>query len=385
MHTVLVVGGTGFFGNRIAAALAAAPNVDVLLGGRDPSRVQSAARALGLSSEHGVVLDVNAAGLATTLKRLRVSTVVHTAGPFQQQEYHVARAAIEAGCNYIDLADGRAFVTGIGGLDELARTHDVSVISGASTVPALSSAVVDRFVPEFARLDSIQSGLASGSRAPGLATTRGVFSYCGKPLSHWEKGSWVTAHGWHGLYRHEFPSPIGGRWISRCDIPDLDLFPRRYPSVHTVSFHAGFASTSGQWVVWILANLVRLRVLPSVAPFAAPLTRIARWMEPFGSDKGGMFVALKGLGRNGQPLCITWNLIARQNHGPFIPCGAAIALASKLARGVKLPAGATPCMGLLTLNEYLGPLTDLDIEHDAFYIDPESKNPSRLTREDSQN
>jgi hypothetical protein len=89
--------------------------------------------------------------------------------------------------------------------------------------------------------------------------------------------------------------PLGARWLCRCDIPDLTLFPRRYSGVNTVSFEAGFASDVGHLVVWTLARLVKARVLPSAIPFAAPLNRLSRWIEPLVSHKGGMFVRLKGL------------------------------------------------------------------------------------------
>ena len=79
------------------------------------------------------------------------------------------------------------------------------------------------------------------------------------------------------------------------------------------------------------------------------------------SDKGAMFVSLKGLGPDGAPLQVTWHLVAAQNHGPHIPCGAAIALARKLAAGASLPKGARPCMGLLTVSEYLEALRGFDI------------------------
>jgi len=74
----------------------------------------------------------------------------------------------------------------------------VSVISGASSVPALSSAVVDRYAARFGRLTVIRIGIASGARAPGLAAVRGVFSYVGKPFTRFENGAWVTTHGWLG-------------------------------------------------------------------------------------------------------------------------------------------------------------------------------------------
>jgi hypothetical protein len=363
MHTVLVVGGTGFFGHRIAASLAKTPGVNVLLAGRRQEQLDHAAKALGLTREHAVAIDVNSPQLSHLLAQMRVNTLIHTAGPFQNQQYMVARASIAAGCNYIDLADGRGFVGCISTLDALARERGVSVISGASTVPALSSAVIDRHAPQFQRLDTIRFGISSGSKVPGLATVQGVLSYCGKPFRAWEHGKWTTRYGWLDLRRHRFPAPVGVRWISRCDIPDLDLFPRRYPTVRTVEFHAGSANVLGQWTVWSLAQGIRRDLLSSAAPFAHSLTRMAQWMESIGTDKGAMFVTLEGVDHHLQPLRITWNLIARQNHGPYIPCGAAIALAQKLARGQTLPTGAMPCMGLLTLDEYLQPLHALDIQH----------------------
>jgi hypothetical protein len=74
-----------------------------------------------------------------------------------------------------------------------------------------------------------------------------------------------------------------------------------------------------------------------------------------------MFVTLEGEGTDGVPLRIDWNLIAEKNDGPHIPCGAAIALARKIGAGSALPQGAMPCMGLLTVEEFLEPLRNLHI------------------------
>jgi saccharopine dehydrogenase-like protein len=361
MRTVLVLGGYGFFGHRISAALGSTASLRVLIGGRDVARARTAAREMGLPLEHAVAVDAHAPDLAEDLRRLRVDILIHTAGPFQGQDYSVARAAIEAHCHYIDLADGRQFVAGISSLSAQAFGTGVSVVSGASSVPALSSAVVDRYLPRFRRLDAIRMGISSGARAPGLATVRGVFSYGGKPIRSWQDGAWVDAYGWLNLSRHQFPPPLGRRWVGSCDVPDLELFPRRYPTVRTVSFQAGFASDLGHLVVWGLAGVVRAGIVRDMAVFARPLNRLSRWMEPIVSDKGGMFVTLEGEATDGEPLGINWNLIAENNHGPHIPCGAAIALARKIGSGALLPTGATPCMGLLTVEEFLEPLRDLSI------------------------
>lgn len=361
MHTILVLGGYGFFGGRICQALSRMANVHLFIAGRDLVKAQAAARMLGLTDDRGIAIDANGPDLAEQLTQLHIDTVIHTAGPFQGQDYRVARAAIAAGANYIDLADGRDFVSGIEQLDPLAKKRGVCITSGASSLPALSSAVVDRYFHQFKRLDSIRHGIGSGARAPGVATMTGVFGYCGKPFLQLEDGHWKTTYGWLDLLRYRFPSPVGGRLIGRCDVPDATLFPRRYPDVRTVTFHAGFASPTGHLLVWAAAQLVKLKLIPSLAGFVAPLHAISRWTEPFISDKGGMFVCLEGMGIDGKPLKLNWHLIADQNHGPYIPCGAAIALAAKLAQGERLPHGATPCMGLLTVEDYLAALSDYDV------------------------
>jgi saccharopine dehydrogenase-like NADP-dependent oxidoreductase len=361
MQTVLVLGGYGFFGHRISTALAASESLRVLIAGRDRNRATKTARAIGLSPERAVFLDACDPELAAALRRLQVDVLIHTAGPFQGQDYAVARAAIEARCHYIDLADSRQFVAGISSLGALAAAAGLTVISGASSVPALSSAVIERYLPKFRRLESIQIGISSGARAPGLATVSGVFSYGGKPIRSWQDGAWVDTYGWLNLHRHRFPAPLGNRWLGSCDVPDLELFPQRYPTVRTVAFQAGFASDLGHLVVWTLAGLVKHGVLTDMRVFARPLNRLSRWIEPIASDKGGMFVSLEGEGTEGVPLRIDWNLIAEKNHGPHIPCGAAIALAKKIGAGAPIARGAMACVGLLTVEEFLEPLRNLSI------------------------
>jgi saccharopine dehydrogenase-like NADP-dependent oxidoreductase len=360
-QTVLVLGAYGFFGSRICAALVKNPRIRLILAGRDLSKASAAAYQLGLSANNARAMDATHPELALQLRKLGVTTLIHTAGPFQQQGYEVARAAIKAGCNYLDLADGRAFVSGITRLDAEARAAGVSIVSGASSLPALTSAVVDKYRGEFKRLDAIRIGITSGAVIPGVATVSAVLGYCGKPFRTLENGAWIDVYGWLDTKQHDFQKTVGVRRISRCDVPDLDLLPQRYPGVRTVSFHAGFASSTAHQLVERLAMLVKERRLKSALPFARLLFTLGRWLQPVFSDRGAMFVKLEGLHENGAPYAITWSLVARENHGPNVPCAASIALANKIAAGAKLPAGAMPCMGLLTVEELLAPLKGLSI------------------------
>lgn len=361
MHTVLVLGGYGNFGAYISKALAQAEGIRLLVAGRNLAKAQDFAVQLGLPARRGCYLDADVTTLASDLRGFGVDTLIHTAGPFQGQDYRVARACIEAGCNYIDLADGRDFVANIAQLDGAARSAGVLLVSGASSVPALSAAVVDHFLPQFSRLDSIRHAIVSGAKTPGLATMRAVLGYCGKPFSRLEQGVRKTVYGWQGLHRRRYPDPVGTRWLGNCDVPDLVLFPQRYAGVSTVTFHAGLGMPASHLAVWLLSWLVRGRWIRNLAAWARPLHWLSRCLERVGTRNSAMHVEMAGLAANGAPLVRTWQILALNHDGPNIPCGGAIALARKLARGEALPAGAMPCVGLLTLEEYLAALAGLEI------------------------
>ena len=361
MQRVMILGGYGFFGGRIATALARNPRIQLLIAGRSLEKATALAYQLGLRAENARALDAASPQFAAQLRKLGVTTLIHTAGPFQEQNYAVAHAAIQAGCTYLDLADGREFVTGIVKLDAAAKAANVAVVSGVSSLPALTTAVLDRYLTEFSRLDTVRSGISSGAIVPGTATVRAVLGYCGQPFRVLEKGQWIVEYGWLDRVDHEFPKQVGTRPLGRCDVPDLDLLPQRYPTLKTASFHAGFASNTAHGVVEKVAQRVRDGKLKSALPFTRMFATIARWIQPLVSDRGAMFVTMEGIDTDGDALSLTWNLIARDNDGPNIPCAAAIALANKLAAGQVLPAGATPCMGFLSVEDLLEPLKGLSI------------------------
>lgn len=358
--TVIVLGGYGNFGRRICTALAGDTDIRVVVAGRDPVQAAALAQQLGPHAT-ALTLDCRAPGFAEALRASGARVLIHAAGPFQHQDYRVAEACIAASCHYLDLADGRDYVCGIGALHERAEACGLLVVSGASSVPALSAAVVDRYRPQFAQLESIRHAISSGAVPPGLATMRAVMGYVGKPFRRWRDGRWQTVHGWQDLHTHRFPPPVGRRWLASCDVPDLELFPQRYAGVREVCFHAGVGYASTTIATWALSWLVRLRLLTSLVPLSRPLHALATWIAPWGSKHSAMHVQLRGQGHDGRPLQQNWTLLAGSDHGPRIPCLPAIALARKLLRGELAQRGAMPCLGLLQLEEILGAVPGLDI------------------------
>jgi len=258
-----------------------------------------------------------------------------------------------AGAHYIDLADGREFVARFATHnDSAARAAGLAAISGASTVPALSSAVIDSLAGRFRQIDEIQISIAPGQRAPrGTATVAGVFSCAGRSFKWLNDGAWRDAWGWQELRRLRFAG-LGTRWSAACDIPDLELLPTRYSGVKTVEFRAALEIAVQHFGLWLVAALRRAGLPLPIERWAAPLNRLASLLDVFGSERGGMLVSLAGERTDGSRARMEWHLTADANHGPEIPCMAAILLTRKLARGELSARGAFPCMGFLKLSDF---------------------------------
>jgi saccharopine dehydrogenase-like NADP-dependent oxidoreductase len=360
MKSVVVLGGYGNFGRRIVTALASQPDTRVFVAGRDLQQAKLVAQETGGSAEP-LRIDAHSSSFTAQLRKVAATIVVHTAGPFQGQSYTVPQACIAARAHYIDLADGRAYVCGIRALDTEAKSNETLIVSGASSLPALSSAVVDTLKSQFSAIDSIDHGITSGAKPPGRATMAGVLAYAGKPFSQWCEGEWRQVHGWQDLRRRHYPAPIKGRWIGNCDVPDLDLFPERYRPVRTVQFRAGVDPATNMMGLWLASWLVRIGLIGTLKTWVPALHRTASALARYGSKCSAMHVTVRGMDLNGEPAVRNWFLIADQDHGPFIPCFPAIALARKLLRDEVSARGAMPCMGLMTVEDIIAVGDGLDL------------------------
>jgi len=295
------------------------------------------------------------------LQQLTPGVVLHTAGPYQGQDYRVAEACIECGSHYIDLADGREFVEGFSRLNDAALQRDVLLVSGASTLPGLSSAVIDSLRDSFGQLQSIQISIAPAHQTPrGLGTVSAVLSYCGKPFQVLVDGVWKTVYGWQDLRIQRYPR-LGTRLSGACDVPDLGVLPTYLEGVRTVTFHAALEAVWEQLALWFMAWLTRLKIVEDWSRYASAFQRISSHLMSLGSDTGGMHIRLKGTdGAGGSKTC-TWYITAGKNHGPEIPCSPALILARRLVRSEIRQRGAFACLGMFTLSDFDVEVNDLDI------------------------
>lgn len=365
MKKIVVLGGYGNFGKRIVESLANVENITIYVAGRNKDKAISCISQLAGHSKaqlSPLAIDIFAADFDKQLSSLAPFLVIHTSGPFQGQDYRVPKACIEAGAHYIDLADDRRFVCDIAELDSLAKEKNVLAVSGASSVPGLSSTVIEHYQSQLSSLTSIDLAIAPGNKAErGLATVKAILSYTGHTLNVFKDGSWQDVYGWMDSRINDFGGYVGKRRLANVDVPDLEIFPNRYKVEERVSFQAGLELSILHQTMVGMAALAKRGFIKSWEPLAKSIVATSNLFLPFGTDEGAMEVLLKGFNQADEQTTIKWTLYAPKGNGPYIPTLSTIILAKKLIADSPLEAGAKPCVGLFSLDDFAPYFEALDI------------------------
>ena len=350
---VLIIGGYGVFGARVAKGLVKAGGFEVVVAGRSEAKAEAfCAREGGIALK----LDTGQDDLATVFAALRPDIVIDAAGPFQTYGaagYGIAKAAMSVGAHYLDLSDDADFTRGIGALDVEARAAGVSVLSGASSVPALSSCVVRALAEDMSDIHLIEAAILPGNRAPrGVSVIAAILEQVGRDMMLWRGGQFETVKGWSGVTTYQLDGPARSPFKRRASFigaPDLALLPDHFKA-RSVVFRAGLDLGVMHYGLWGLSWLVRLGLMKTLRGLTRPLKWAADLLEPFGSDLGGMVVMVEGQTGADTFEQRKWTLIAAEGDGPNIPSLPAQILCAKLARG-EVAVGARACLEVFSLDE----------------------------------
>ena len=128
--TVLILGGYGTFGGRLAELLASEPELTLIIAGRSAERAAAfCARLPHGATKLALAIDRDDR-FADRLAQIAPDIVVDATGPFQAygaEPYRVVEACLACGIHYLDLADASGFVEGIAKFDQEAREPRASL------------------------------------------------------------------------------------------------------------------------------------------------------------------------------------------------------------------------------------------------------------------
>jgi hypothetical protein len=356
---VLILGGYGTFGGRLAQLLADEARLTLMIAGRSLAKAQAFCASLRSAATVVPATFDRDGDVERQLREIAPDIVVDATGPFQSygaDPYRVVRAAITLGIDYLDLADSSGFVKGIVGFDGDARARGIFVLAGVSSFPVLTAAVVRKLAQGMVRVDGVIGGIAPSPYANvGINVIRAIASYAGKPVAMIRDGRKAEAYALIDSRRYTIAPP--GRLplhpirFSLVDVPDLEVLPELWPGLRSVWMGAGPVPEVWHRALNALAWLVRLKLLPSLSPLAPLMYRTINVLS-FGEHRGGMFVAVEGEGTAGERIERSWHLLAEGNDGPLIPSMAAEAIIRNCLAGRRPAPGARPAATDLELADY---------------------------------
>ena len=357
---VLVIGGAGAVGGRIIRLLSRIPGVELLIAGRDHDVTASFADEMHEARIAVQPVDV------TAIATMRPAVVIDASGPFQGRDYAIPLACIAARVPYIDIADDRAFVTGIRQFDSAATAAGVPILSGAGMLPSLSMAAAEAAAAGLERINAVRVWVCPGSQqSHGHAAYASILRGAGQPFKWRRNGAWREAYGWQELEYGKFPG-LGSRLLSAWDAPDVALLPERWPTLRDATVHGAAELSILQYGLWALAWLPRLGVIKNLISVAGFAEAAARSFSYLGGTAFGLRVVVEGW-RGPHDVQQSWSLVARSGDGVFVPAAPAAALTRVILTGPPLRPGAR--VAYIGLHEILAELRDRDVKVEITDLD----------------
>ena len=214
LRRIVLIGATGFFGHRLAERLAAIGGVELIATSRSQQRANAIVGELVNSHPNArisaIAFDRDRPADIERLRALSPWLVIDASGPFQSASYDLARATLELGAHWNDLADARDYLLGFeAALDPIAGRKGLVARAGASSTPALSTSVVEDLTRRWQRLDSVDIAvMPGGAGRVGISVIRAILSYAGTTIETYREGARAeggmgqrTAHVRAGTWR----------------------------------------------------------------------------------------------------------------------------------------------------------------------------------------
>ena len=347
----LVLGGTGGMGQGVARDLIKQEQITkVTLGdiNTDPNRVQEKLRA---SEKVSLIrIDVNDhKGMVSAIKN--VDVVINCAGPFYKTAVAVAKAAVEAKVNYIDICDDyeAAEILFASDIDKAAKEAGITVLTGMGSDPGTNNVLVKWYANKLDRVDEIYLyWVVSIAELAGAAWDHSLHMTLGKIPQYFD-GKLQHVEGGGGEETEKFLDPLGECLISYVGHPQPITIPRYIKDVKKVVIKGALIPL---WVDRLIKEQKETGLLSKepldvkgekVVPYDLTLKL---WEEiPKNRDNGpaasGLKVIVKGE-RKGKLVTYTADIVGRMAPGTGLPASIAALMMDTgevTVKGVVAPEG----------------------------------------------
>lgn len=297
---VAILGAYGNAGRALVDLLRARAGHDLLLLGRDPERLSLLERTTRARDGQGTVSSAPVADAGGLRAALEGQDLVVVAAPLAADVGPWARAALDAGCDWLDvLLSVREKWAALSGLRSRAEADGRCLVSDGGVHPGVPGILV-RWAAERIGVTSARVALRFGVDWKGLRFSPSTVEEFADELLRFDprvyrSGRWVR--GWRHARTFDFGPPVGRAGCAPMYLEELGEVQRAHPRLLDVGFWvAGF----GPLVDWVAMPAAAL-LLRGGAWARRPASRlIARSLSLGGSTPGPSVVLLEAEGEGGE-------------------------------------------------------------------------------------
>jgi saccharopine dehydrogenase-like NADP-dependent oxidoreductase len=236
-HRVLIVGGRGHIGSKVAADLLKHTQAHLIITGRASAPHDAIGENLTSRVQY-LSLDLSERGQVKQAI-LGVDLVIHCAGPFRWRDTFLLESCIEHGINYIDVSDDREFTQKTLAHSTAAHQAGITAVINTGVFPGISNSMVLQGIEQLDTPEEIHIRyVVVGSGGAGITVMRTTFLGLLHPFESWINGQWQTVEPFTGKECVEFPKPYGFKNVYWFDMPESITLAANFP-VTTVTTKFG--------------------------------------------------------------------------------------------------------------------------------------------------
>lgn len=270
---VVVLGGAGDMGSRVARELARSGEVQLVVADLRAEKAEALAAELG----PGVTAcPVDATDRDSLLRALRDAAVaVNCIGPFYRYAEGILHAAIAAGVSYVDICDDDDATLRLLALDGLARRRGITALIGIGWTPGVSNLLARRAWERLDAVDSIDiTWVGSAADSEGEAVIKHVIHAVAREVPIYRDHRWTRVAALSGIREVEFPPPIGRVPAYFCGHPEPITLPRFLDGV-------GDVTVRGYLLPAEIQRLTRALIDLDLASTERKIDGLAGLLQPF--------------------------------------------------------------------------------------------------------
>jgi saccharopine dehydrogenase (NAD+, L-lysine-forming) len=253
--------GCGEMGSEVIKDLYRYANLDeIVIGTRTPAKAEKICALLAGRNTRLTVMRADAGDPDMLVSLMKgVDVAVNSVGPNYKYELPIARAAIRAGVDLVDMNDEYEITFKMFEISREAHDAGITIIFGLGGSPGINNVLVRAAANQFDDVEEIHTAWVMSALDPGgpALSMHLLYSLSGPALT-FDNGRLIEVQSFvDGKERITFPPPVGPLDVFHVGHPEPIMFSRSYPGIRYADDKATFNPPEINDLIVMLGKLIR--------------------------------------------------------------------------------------------------------------------------------